>query len=94
MSVKINIPSYFQYFTSNNNVVEVEDNSVIGCLKELVEKYPEMQKLLLDSKGELLYQSLNHVAVLINSVAVHPDEFTSEVKDGDEMDLTYVILGG
>ncbi|UCD09356.1 MAG: MoaD/ThiS family protein [Dehalococcoidales bacterium] len=94
MSVKINIPSYFQYFTSNNNVVEVTEDTVIGCLKELAEKYPDIQKLIFDSKGTLLNQSLNHVTVFINGVAVHPDELASRVNDGDEMDLTYVILGG
>ena len=94
MSVKINIPSYFQYFTSNNKVVEVTENSVIGCLRELVKKYPAIQKLLFDSEGEWLIQSLNHIAVFINGVAIHPNELTSKVNDGDEMDLSYVILGG
>ena len=94
MSVKINIPSYFQYFTSNNNVVEVTENTVIECLKELAEKYPGIQKLIFDSKGTLLNQSLNHVAVFINGVAVHPDELSSRVNDGDELELSYVILGG
>lgn len=94
MSVKINIPSYFQYFTSDNNVVEVADNSVIGCLRELAEHYPGIKKLIFDSEGELLYQSLNHVAVFVNGIAIHPEELSSKVNDGDEMDLTYVILGG
>ncbi|OGN91154.1 MAG: hypothetical protein A2158_05485 [Chloroflexi bacterium RBG_13_46_14] len=94
MSVKINIPSYFQYFTSNNNVVEVAENSIIGCLRELVEKYPGIKKVLFDTEGELLYEPLNHVLVIINGVAIHPDEFTGEVNDGDEMDLTYMVLGG
>ena len=94
MSVKINIPSYFQYFTSNNNTVAVAKNSVIGCLRELVEKYPEIKKLLFDSEGELLYHSLNHIAVFINGNAIRPDEFADQLNDGDEMDLTYVILGG
>ncbi len=94
MSVKINIPSYFQYFTSNNNVVEVAKNSAIGCLRELVEKYPEIKKLIFDSEGELLYQSLNHIAVFINGVAIHPNELVNQLNDGDELDLSYVILGG
>jgi molybdopterin converting factor small subunit len=94
LSVKINIPSYFQYFTSGNNVVEVDGDSIIGCLKELAEKYPEIGKLLFNSEGELFNHTLNQVAVFINGVAIHPDEMTSEVNDGDVVDLTYVILGG
>lgn len=94
MSVKINIPSYLQYFTDNAKVVEVESGSVYECLKKLTEKFEGIKLVLFDNKGEIQIQPLNHVAVFKNGVAIEPDEYLNEVDDGDELDLIYVILGG
>ncbi len=94
MSVKINIPSYLQYFTDNSEIVEVESGSVSECLKKLTEKFSGMKLVLFDNKGEIQFQPLNHVAVFKNGVAIEPDEYSDKVDDGDELDLIYVILGG
>ena len=94
MSVKINIPSYFQYFTNNTSLVEVECGSVKDCLWELVKKYPGMKPLLFENNGNIQFQPLNHVLVLKNGIAVQNNEYADNVNDGDELELSYVILGG
>ena len=94
MSVKINIPSYFQYFTNNNAIVEVECGSIIECLGKLVETNPGMKPLLFKNNGELQFQPLNHVMVLKNGIVVQQNEYFDQVNDGDELELSYVILGG
>ena len=94
MSVRINIPSYLQYFTNNAEAVEVESGSVSECLKKLTEKFAGMKLVLFDNKGEIQIQPLNHVAVFKNGVVIQPDEYIDKVNDGDELDLIYVILGG
>lgn len=94
MIVKINIPSYFQYFTNNTDVVKVECGSVIECLGKLIGKYPGMKPLLFDNSGNLQLEPLNYVMVVKNGAIVQPDEYSDKVNDGDELDLIYVILGG
>lgn len=94
MGVTINIPSYFQYFTNNTAKVEVECGSVMECLGNLVEKFPGMKPMLFDGNGTIQYQPLNHVMVLKNGIAVQNDEYADIVNDGDELELSYVILGG
>ena len=94
MGVKINIPSYFQYFTNNTAIVEVECGSVTECLGNLVEKFPGMKKMLFEDNGTIQYQPLNHVMVLKNGIAVQHNEYVDNVNDGDELELSYVILGG
>lgn len=94
MSVKVYIPSYFQYFTDNNALVDVKCGSLKDCLWELVEKYPGMKPLLFENSGNMLFQPLNHVMVLKNGTAVQQNEYFDQVNDGDELELSYVILGG
>ncbi len=94
MSVKINIPSYLQYFTDNAEVVEVNGSSVKECLSILSKRFPELKKLLFSSDDELSNNPLNYVEIFLNGKSVMHDEITEKVKDGDELELTYVVLGG
>jgi molybdopterin converting factor small subunit len=94
MTVKINIPPNFQYFTDNAETVEVNGRSVIECLQILVERFPGLETILFDESDVFRDDPLNFVAIFLNGIHVRPEELSSQVNDGDELELVYVILGG
>ena len=90
MSVKIDVPSYLQTFTDNMEVVEVNGSTVGGCLNHLIEQFPDFKKMLFAQNDKLL----SYLCIYLNEDDVYPDELTKPVKDGDELHITYVIVGG
>ena len=90
MSIKIDIPSYLQPFTNNMTVIEVNGNTVGECLNQLVKQFPGVEKMLLDKNGKLL----SNLGIYINGEDAHPDEMAKAVKDGDELNIPYLIVGG
>ncbi len=90
MSVKIDIPSYLQPFTNNMEVVEVNGSTVSGCLSHLVKRFPGIEKMLFAKNGKLH----GYVGIYINGEDAYPEELTKPVKDGDELDILYIIGGG
>ena len=94
MTVKINIPPNFQYFTDDAETVEVNGRSVIECLQILAERFPGLGTILFDERDVFRDDPLHFVAIFLNGVHVRPEELSSRVNDGDELELVYVILGG
>lgn len=90
MSIKIIIPSYLQSFTHNMEVVDAEGNTVNECLDHLIRMYPDIKKMLFDKRGKLL----NYVGTYINGEDSYPDGLAKTVKDGDEINIQYMIAGG
>lgn len=90
MSVKIDIPSYLQPFTSNLAAVEASGSTVGECLNHLVKQFPDMKKMLLAKNGKLF----NYVDIYVNNEDAYPDELAKAVKDGDELYILYLIGGG
>jgi len=90
MSIKIEIPSYLQPYTNNMEVVEVNGSTVGGCLNHLVKQFPGIEKMLFAKNGKLF----GYVAIYINGEDAYPEELAKPVKDGDELDILYIIGGG
>ncbi len=90
MSIKINIPSYLQTFTNNTEVVEVSGSTVGECLNRLVKRFPDIQKTLFDKNGELN----GDLGIYVNREDAYPEELAKPVKDGDELHIPYIIVGG
>jgi len=90
MSIKIEIPSYLQPYTNNMEVVEVNGSTVGGCLNHLVKQFPGIEKMLFAKNGKLF----GYVAIYINGEDAYPKELAKPVKDGDELDILYIIGGG
>jgi molybdopterin converting factor small subunit len=59
------------------------------CLKDLVKKYPPLEKEIF-KKGQL--NSL--IEIYIDGASAYPNEMAKPVKEGDEIDLVYMISGG
>jgi sulfur-carrier protein len=90
MSVKVNIPKMYQHYANGRNVVEVEGKTVGECLNALVTKYPDIESMLFDGKGNLL----NMIEVYVNMQSAYPNEMGRLVKRDDEIHLALVLGGG
>ena len=90
MSIKIDIPSYLQAFTGNKEVVEVKGSTVGDCLKHLVEQFPDIKPMLFGKDGKVL----SYLSIYVNEEDMYPEELNKRVKDGDELHIPYVVVGG
>ena len=90
MSIKISIPSYMKSYTNNTEVVEVNGSTVGECLNHLVKQFLGMKKQLFSKKGSLF----ENIIISINGESAYPEQLTKPVKDGDELNIMFVIGGG
>jgi molybdopterin converting factor small subunit len=90
MGVEIEISSIFGRYTNNNLNIKVEGKTVRECLQDLVRQYPDLKKILLDKDGNL-YHSYD---LYINGENFYPREMTKSVKDGDKLNVVFIIHGG
>ncbi len=90
MSIKIDIPSYLQLFTNSMEAVEVNGSTVGECLNHLVTQLPGIEKMLFAKNGKLL----GYVNIYVNGEDAYPEELAKPVKDGDELNILYIIGGG
>jgi len=90
VSVQLNIHKTHRRYTDGKDIVEVEGKTVGECLSVLIEKYPGMQNVLFNSKGELL----NIVEVYVNGESAYPNELARTVRDGDVIYLVFFLAGG
>jgi molybdopterin converting factor small subunit len=90
MSVSIEMSSFFGLYTNNALKTQVEGKTVRECLHSLVEKFPKLKRLLLDKDGNL-QRTYDY---FINGQSVYPKDMNRPLKDGDKLNLLYVIHGG
>ena len=89
-SIKINIPSYMKSFTNNMEVVEVNGSTVGECLNHLIKQLPGMKKQLF-SKNDNLFEN---IIISVNGESAYPEPLAKPVKDGDELDIIFIVGGG
>ena len=90
MSVKINIPYFFQHLANGVKTADVNGSTVGECLNNLVKQFPQFEELLLDKNGKLI----KYVDVYINEESTYPEELAKPVNDGDELHIMNIIAGG
>ncbi len=90
MSARINIPSYLQPYSDENEVIEVNGNTINECLRHLVTQFPDMKKMVFQKDGGLL----DYVSIYTDGDFRYADELAQSVKDGDELHLLYILGGG
>ena len=90
MSAKINIPSYLQPYSNEAEAVEVKGSTIEECLNDLVKQFPNMWKMVFTKEGELL----SYASVYVDGDFAYGDDLARPVKDGDELNLIYIIGGG
>ena len=89
MTIKISLHTTHRQYTDGKEIIEVEGTTVGECLKDLVKKYPPLDKEIF-KKGTL--NSL--IEIYIDGASAYPNEMARTVKDGDKIDLVYMLTGG
>lgn len=91
MSIKVNIfYPHLQQFTHNQDVVNVNGNTVGECLGHLVKQFPGIEEGIFDKQGLLL----NYIYFFINGKATYPTDLAMPVNDGDELTIALLLAGG
>jgi molybdopterin converting factor small subunit len=90
MSIEINIPPLLQSMADNIKQVAVNGDTVGACLDAMVKRYPQMKPKLFNGDG-VLNKSIN---IFVNGKSIYPAGVKAAVLDGDEIHITYVVLGG
>jgi molybdopterin converting factor small subunit len=88
LSVKIMIPGHLQQFVENHEMVEVEGTTVRECLLNLNRKYPAMAPEIFDTNGDMA------VIILHEGTPVDDSKINNPVKDGDNIVMFPIIIGG
>jgi len=89
VKVKIFYPS-LQQFINKQDLIQVDGSTVGECLDNLIKQFPGAEKWIFDEKGRLL----EHVFVFINAESAQKTDLSEPVKDGDELIIAVMILGG
>ena len=97
-SIKIKIPlSYVQSFTDDTDfvqltteVVEASGSTVGECLNHLVKQFPGMKKQLFTKTGNLY----DNIIISVNGDSAYPEQQAKPVKDGDELNIVFIVAGG
>ena len=92
MSIKVNIPSYFQRYTGGADVVEVNGTTVGECLNGLVSQFPDIESKLFFEPGDLS----ESVVVCVNRevLTAWDEPLKRLLADGDEISLLVMAAGG
>ena len=88
MDIKVHISPLLSHQTNNQRVAEVSGNTVGECLKHLVEQFPKLK--LFDKNGELQ----SYLLISFNKEVISQKELDKPVKDGDELSIMLVDIGG
>jgi len=88
--IKIKLPSYMRSFANNTEVVEVNGNTIGECLNHLVKKFPGMKKQLFSKTGSLF----ENIIISVNGESAYPEQLAKPVKDGDELNIVFIVGGG
>jgi len=90
MSVEVELSSILARYTNNQLVAKVKGSTVGECLDNLVKKFPNLKKFLFNKQGKLS----NVFDVYVNGESAYPQELTKPVKNGDKLNIVFIIYGG
>jgi len=90
VSVTVNIHPSLTHLTGGQNVVEVNGSTVGLCLHALIAKFPELKGWLFAKNGKLN----GTIEIYVNSKTSYPEELAMPVKDGDQLHIIAIIIGG
>jgi molybdopterin synthase sulfur carrier subunit len=88
--VQIHIPPFLQSYTDNTSRDDVGGDTILECLRMLVEHFPQLKSRLFDSDDKLS----GDLNIYHNDTRVYPRELSRPVKDGDRLFIAHVIVGG
>jgi molybdopterin converting factor small subunit len=90
VSVTIHLHKTQRRFTAGQERVEVEGQTVGECLRNLLDRYPDLKPQLFDGRGSLQ----KTVEIYLNMASAYPDELARPTADGDQIHITLMLAGG
>ncbi|MBN1160445.1 MAG: MoaD/ThiS family protein [Dehalococcoidales bacterium] len=90
MSVDVEISSVFGMYTGGVLNMKVKGKTVRECLHDLVRQFPDLKRMMLNKDGDLMHS----YDFFINGESVYPKDMNLPLKDGDKLNVVYVIHGG
>jgi len=90
VSVKIHLHLTHRHYAGGLETVETEGNTVGDCMDDLLRQYPGLGKELFEKKRKLK----GFIELYLNSESTHPDELSTRVEDGDEIQVLIMLAGG
>jgi MoaD family protein len=90
LSIKVNIPRFLRGYTGQVKATGVEGSTIGECLEALVRQFPRLKKELFDRNGNLR----SYLTIWVNQEGTNSTELTVSLKEGDELDILPVIIGG
>jgi len=90
MSIKIRLHPILQKLAGGQEVVEVAGHTIGECLENLESRFPVIRQMVRDNRGQLR----RYCSILVNSESAYPNELTTPVKDGDQIDIMVLVTGG
>lgn len=91
MAVKVRIPTPLRKLTNEQDLVEVNANTISDAITELQSRFPGIQERLVDEKGEV--RRFVNVYVNEEDIRFLQNQHTA-LKDGDEISIIPAIAGG
>jgi molybdopterin converting factor small subunit len=90
MSIKVKLHPVLKSLAGGQEVVEVNCRTTGECLEDLEGRFPDIKKLIRGKQGQLR----PYCQILVNSKSTYPNELTTPVKDGDQIDIVVFVTGG
>jgi molybdopterin converting factor small subunit len=90
MSIKVKLHPFLRSLAGGQEMVEVTGHATGECLEDLENRFPGIKQQVLNKRGQLR----NHCEILVNSGSTYPNELTTPVKDGDQIDIVIFAAGG
>jgi molybdopterin converting factor small subunit len=89
LSIEISLHKTHRRYTDGKEIIEVQGKTVGECLRDLVTKYPALEKEVFKNG------KLNAVMeIYLNEASAFPNELVKPVKEGDKITLVYMLSGG
>ncbi len=90
MGVEVEMAHVFRSYLGGRKSVTTEGKTVFECLNDLSNKYPMTKNMIIDENGSIT----NRFEVYLNGESIYETGLSTPVKDGDKIDLVYIIHGG
>ncbi|MFC1907756.1 ThiS family protein [Chloroflexota bacterium] len=92
MSIKVNIPSFFQRYTDEHDTVEVNGTTIGECLNDLIRQFPKMERMLFYEPNDLD----DGVVICLNRevLTAWDNPLNRRVVESDDISLLVIAAGG
>ena len=90
MTVRVKLHPILKQLAGGQEAVEMTCTTTGECLENLESRFPQIKKMVRDDRGRLR----RYCQISVNSRSTYPNELTTAVKDGDQIEIDVLVTGG